>query len=449
MASILDTVGGSPQTQSAVDTITSILNQHAQPTVGDAAQAATQNLIGITDPNHITPPNVTPQGVANANAEAQVQSPLGIMDIMGKAAQAGSQQAASVLDTFKQFAPDPGDLGKLLQAAHDDPQQITPQNAASWAAQKAPELGLGKLTSATKQANLDDITAQTAQRNAIAKSKLTSGAEPGALPIMGDDGNIAAYSSPPDGTVASLAGASSPAPAAGIVTTYQGTKAPTGKMFVRKADGSVALAPIPSAGPAPVKTSPLSAPEEKLLDEGTQKAQGATRLLTSFKPEYAGLAGGSETLANLELGYDRRMAASGSPEEDRANWWQDYQNYLNTVRHGVFGARLTPFEVDQFNKAAVTPNMAPDLAQKNLDRQSSLLQQALVRQAQAAAAGGRNPDQIAKLTGLSADILQPQKATPTSSSNYGSPDDVKSAVTSGKLDRAAGLKILQTQFGMQ
>lgn len=448
MPSILDTVSGAPQTQQAVDTITSILQKHAQPTLADASMAAQQNLMGITNPNDIKLPTVTPQAVANQNAQEETAAPASMLDVLQKASTSGNAQSTSILDTFKQFAPDPGDLGKLVQAAHEDPTQITPQNAASWAAQKAPELGLGKLASDTKQATLDDLQAQTTQRNAIAKSKLTSSPTPESLPVMGDDGQIVAYSAPPTGTVASLAGPSSTQPAAGIVTTYQGTKAPSGKMFVKKADGSVAVAPIPTAGPAPAKTSPLTAPEEKLLDEGAQKAQGAERLLSSFQPEFAGMAGGSESLANLELAYNRRMASAGSPEEASANWWQDYQQFLNQVRHGIFGSRLTAFEVEQFNKAAVTPNMAPNLAQQNLARQNDLLQSALVRQASATAAAGRNPDQIAKLTGLSADVLKGSPA-PASGPAFKSPDDVKAAVRAGQLGRDAGLKILQTQFGMQ
>lgn len=445
MASILDTVAGSPQTQQAVDTITSILQKHAQPTLTDASMAAQQNLMGITNPNDIKLPTVTPQAVANSNAEAESAAPASMLDVLQKAASSGNAQSSSIIDTFKQFAPDPGDLSKLVQAAHEDPQQITPQNAASWAAQKAPQLGLGQLSADSKQAAVDDMKAQAAQRNAIAKSKLTTSDSPESLPVVGDDGQVVANSAPSTGTVASLAGSPTQP---GIVTTYQGTKAPSGKMFVRKADGSVALAAIPAAGPVPVKTSPLTGPEEKLLDEGAQKAQGAQRLLSSFQPEFAGMAGGSENLANLELAYNRRMAGSNSPEEASANWWQDYQQFLNQVRHGIFGSRLTAFEVEQFNKAAVTPNMAPNLAQQNLTRQNDLLQSALVRQASATAAAGRNPDQISKLTGLSTDVLKGSPAT-ASGPTFKSPDDVKAAVKAGQLGRDAGLKILQTQFGMQ
>lgn len=264
MASILDTVAGSPQTQQAVDTITSILQQHAQPTVGDAAQATTQNLMGLTNPNDIKTPDITPQAVANKNAQEQIAAPASMLDIMQKAATAGNAQSSAILDTFKQFAPDPGDLGKLVQAAHEDPTQITPQNAASWAAQKAPQLGLGQLSSATKQASVDDMLAQTAQRRAIANSKnnpkangVQSAEE---LPAVGPNGVI----SPPQGTVASLisapaAGSVSPTTAnTQIITKYQGATAPAGQMFVKQADGSVGLTPIPGSGNKSASPKPIT-----------------------------------------------------------------------------------------------------------------------------------------------------------------------------------------------
>lgn len=410
MTSILDlSTGANPAATQAVDTITNILQQHAQPSVGDAAQAATSNFVGQINPNDLKAPGtVTPQDQANTNATAELKTPVAMIDILKQAADTGNTQSKAVLDTFSQFAPDPGDLGKLVQAAHDDPQQITPQNAASWAASKSQELGLGAVKTATAAATLDDMQAQAQQRRAIAASK-TPGAT-GTLPTVDADGNVIpdSIAAAGTGTVASLAGPSTTAPAAGtptgntkIITTYNGTKAPSGKMFVQDKGGNVTLADIPGSQ----KLSPLTAPEEKLLTDGAQKMTDSSRLLSGFKPEYTGMAAGSETLANLELGYDRRMASPGSSEESRANWWQDYQQFLNEVRHGIFGARLTPFEVDQFNKAAVTPNMAPGLAQQNLQRQNDLLKNTLTREAQATVAGGRNPKQVSALTGISKDAL--------------------------------------------
>lgn len=410
MPSILDSVQSSPQTQQAADAITSILQRRANPGVADAAQAATANFTNQIDPNNLKAPgSVTPQDIASQQTDAPLKAQAGLLDLMQQAAKAGDARSTKVLDTFKQFAPDPDQLAKLVQAAHDDPEQITEANAASWAARKSQELQLGPGSLAQSRFN-------TGQRKPGAATGALTADQ---LPSVGGGGQILPPPTVASGaTVASLinspaAGDQSSPANTNLVTTYQGTKAPAGKMFVKQADGSVALAPIPSAGPGPApKTTALSGPEEKLLDDGTQKAQGANRLLTSFQPGFTGMAGGSETLANLELAYDRRMAKTGSPEESRANWWQDYQNFLNQVRHGIFGSRLTAFEVEQFNKAAVTPNMAPNIAQNNLQRQNDLLQSALQRQASSTVAGGRNPDQVSRLTGLSADALKGSPTTP-------------------------------------
>lgn len=263
MPSILDlSTGANPAANQAVDTITSILQQHAQPSLGDTAQAATANFVGQINPNELKAPgSVTPQGQANANAAEELKTPVAMIDILKQAADTGNAQSKAVLDTFGQFAPDPGDLGKLVQAAHDDPAQITPQNAASWAAGKASELGLGSVKKATSDATLENIQAQSAERRAKAGKASAGGATSiNELPSVGAGGQI----SPPAGTVASLL---TPAPAVGpssssntqIVTKYQGSNAPTGQMFVRQPDGSVGLAPIPGAGNKSASPKPITA----------------------------------------------------------------------------------------------------------------------------------------------------------------------------------------------
>lgn len=271
MPSILDLSSGTnPAANQAVDTITSILQQHAQPSLSDTAQAATQNFVGQINPNDLKAPgSVTPQGQANTNAAEELKTPVAMIDILKQAADTGNAQSKAVLDTFGQFAPDPGDLGKLVQAAHDDPQQITPQNAASWAAAKAAELKLGSVKKATSDATLANIQAQTAERLSKAGKSTGGATSADELPFVGAGGQITAPSG--NKTVASLlsptAGSITPLSPMGpstssntqIVTKYQGSTAPSGQMFVKNTDGSVGLAPIPGAGNKSSSPKPITA----------------------------------------------------------------------------------------------------------------------------------------------------------------------------------------------
>jgi hypothetical protein len=414
MASILDQTNVDPAASGqTLDMITNILQQHAQPTMQDVSQNATQNFQNIAGmalgKDNPYPPSGTVQNTANENLKGQLTAPMTALDVLQKAAEMGHTQASDVLNTFKEFAPDPGDLQQLVEAAHRDSQQITPQNAATWAAQKSSELGLGATTAATKGANLQDIQSQTNFRNAMANFRNSQAGNGGGTPPAVDpNGNMLENQ-----TVASLltpqGGGTPGAPAAGAgkptpMLTYQGQKAPAGKMWVTMPGGSVGLQDSPGAGKT-TKEAPLSPAEEKTLTDATDKVGSSDRLLSSFKPDYVGMGGGSSTIANLELSYGRNFAKEGSDAQAAANWWQDYQGFLNQVRHGIFGARLTSFEVGQFNLAAVTPNMSPSLAQANLSRQNQILRQALTSQARGAAAGGKKVGQIAELTGLTKDQI--------------------------------------------
>lgn len=240
MASILDSVSnGSGASNAAVDSITSILRNHAQPTMGDTAQAATANLVGQINPNDLKEPgSVTPQSMANSNVEAEIKPQLGIVDVLNKASQSGSTEAKTVMDAFQQFAPDPGDLAKLVQAAHEDPQQITPTNAATWAARKSQDLGLGTLSRQAKEADIGSKNAEATYRRAMAGE---------GIPAV--DG---------DGTVLGLLGSGGTGPSAGKERTaliYRGVKAPSGYEWFQGADGKVTQRAI-AGGPNDIAVDP-------------------------------------------------------------------------------------------------------------------------------------------------------------------------------------------------
>lgn len=120
-------------------------------------------------------------------------------------------------------------------------------------------------------------------------------------------------------------------------------------------------------------TKPVPAVVEGKLTKTGAFADSAARFLSSFQDNYGGnvIAGDWENAA-------RRIQPGGDPT-GQAQWWQDYQSYVNQVRNDIFGAALTPQEKSEFLKQIITPRMSPEEIRKNLNRQKQLAETALDR----------------------------------------------------------------------
>jgi hypothetical protein len=94
----------------------------------------------------------------------------------------------------------------------------------------------------------------------------------------------------------------------------------------------------------------------------------------------------------LGMSTDEALAATG--------WWQGYDRYKNVVRHGQFGAALTPNELRVFEAADISPNMDARLIRNNLAQQQTVLQGALQREARSMASQGMTPDKIEAQLGV-------------------------------------------------
>ena len=101
--------------------------------------------------------------------------------------------------------------------------------------------------------------------------------------------------------------------------------------------------------------------------------------------------------------YVARQTALGNV--DAANWWQDYQSYVNQVRHGLFGAALTGYEISQWNQQDINPGMAPEVIRHNLDRQWRIVQGAMRRKAESLITQGQSKDAIEAQFGVKIDDL--------------------------------------------
>jgi len=122
-----------------------------------------------------------------------------------------------------------------------------------------------------------------------------------------------------------------------------------------------AAAPAPAAKPAQNMPSPV----QKELESGTQLLTQMGAIASGWNSNYVG------NPANAAENAMQKYVGGGTPGQ--AEWWSAYDNFINEVRHGLFGSALTKQEKDAFESTIVTGAMVPDLAQNVLKRQVSLV----------------------------------------------------------------------------
>jgi hypothetical protein len=158
-----------------------------------------------------------------------------------------------------------------------------------------------------------------------------------------------------------------------------------------------AAAGVPGAGLGPARIIPGTMLTK--LGEQSGMADTLDRLVSTYKDDFGGnpALGGAENWAGLLLGDDAGGALGITPGQ--AQWWQDYQSWKNITRNDLFGSALTAKEGEEFDKAAITPGMAPDQIKRNLQRQQVLAQRAVTKLKRSTAINYRNPEAVDEATG--------------------------------------------------
>lgn len=159
---------------------------------------------------------------------------------------------------------------------------------------------------------------------------------------------------------------------------------------------------VKGAQPKPAQRTLGAKMVNDLVKVGTN-LENLDRINNTFQDGYGGnyIMGDAENTA-------RRISGDSTGQ---AQWWQDYQSYVNQVRNDLFGASLTPTEKSEFEKAIVTPRMAPSEIKKNIERQREISTRAAQRQSQAYEALGFDKQAIDGALGMSSEELG-SRATP-------------------------------------
>jgi hypothetical protein len=127
------------------------------------------------------------------------------------------------------------------------------------------------------------------------------------------------------------------------------------------------------------KGKPLAATDKKLIDNGAQSLNGVLDLADRFSDDYVGY--GTDTAGRVA---NYVGEATGMGNQERIDWWKQYDGMNNVVRNQLFGAALTANEQKLWDRSVITTGTNPKLARKYLDTQKRVLESALKRHARSA-----------------------------------------------------------------
>lgn len=117
---------------------------------------------------------------------------------------------------------------------------------------------------------------------------------------------------------------------------------------------------------AAAKGKALPGSDVRALTDKESSAGSLLDLSNSFKDEFAGtpkLATLQNTLGRYQpLGYGTQYA-------DQSNWWQNYNDQKNKIRHQLFGSALTAAEQAAFDAANITEGMDSKEIRRRLTQQ--------------------------------------------------------------------------------
>jgi hypothetical protein len=124
----------------------------------------------------------------------------------------------------------------------------------------------------------------------------------------------------------------------------------------------------------------------------------AMTLNSEFKPEYTNQGfmgvGGDKAIAL------KKIYGSNDPA---VSWWTTYNEKAGQIRNKMYGASLTPAEIEEWLKIAVNPNMDATTIQNNLRRQQEIEERAVSRDVNGALASGYTSESVEGYLGYPVD----------------------------------------------
>ena len=130
------------------------------------------------------------------------------------------------------------------------------------------------------------------------------------------------------------------------------------------------------------RTLPWTAVQDMSKKAGS--ADTLSQLTEEFKPEYASPLPGVPGVGAV----GNFLGRAGLGNQDKANWWQRYNEQANQIRNELFGSALTATEKAAFDAAMISPDMDEKVIARRLRQQATAAQSAYERLVQSAAGSG-------------------------------------------------------------
>jgi len=148
---------------------------------------------------------------------------------------------------------------------------------------------------------------------------------------------------------------------------------------------------------------PVPQAEAKQMDDLATSQQSLDQLMKGFNDQYVGY--GLNDIGNLANAAKHRLGDAGSVAQTQ--WWQQYNDWTQSMLKALHGARITQQEIDMFNKSHIDPSMNANSARQNMDRQLTIANTALARHA-SSARQSYNPAEVYQRMGgdVSANIMR-------------------------------------------
>lgn len=147
----------------------------------------------------------------------------------------------------------------------------------------------------------------------------------------------------------------------------------------------------------------LPEPVRKVIVEARDNAATMDRMLSSFKPQFAG-KGVLGIGADLQLDASARLGA----DNDSVQWWKNYRKQAQLVeRHAMFGASLTTGEQAAWASADISPGMDPKVIEENLKTRAELTRKVLDYTRQDMIDAGHSEKRVGAIAGRAGLAEQP------------------------------------------
>ncbi len=116
------------------------------------------------------------------------------------------------------------------------------------------------------------------------------------------------------------------------------------------------------------------------LTDKTTALDRYTKLIRSFKPEYAGkvMLGPTMTDIHARLGTDK----------ERVNWWKEFFPLDAVLRHELFGAAFTKTETKVYDRITINENLDPEIVISTLNTRMNVLKNVFDREVEGLEASG-------------------------------------------------------------